>query len=321
MMNSIKLFITLCFLASIVSCKPYERPINIGAAPWPNFEFAFLANELGYLDDKDYSLLELTSSTSVIQAFQMGKLDIAFLSLDEVLTLVALGIKLKIISVIDTSKGGDALLVKEPFNNLADLKFKRIGYENKSAGALLLDEVFTLSELNNQTVDLLEIKQNEAKDAYLSGKVDALIVKEPVKQELLALGAHELINSNLLTQPIVNVLIVRDDVFQEIEGQVVNFLRQYYRAQLFYQKNKEEALATIAVRLQLYPQLFEKALANTEFINAKNSLMRLSGTPSNIEFLASQLSQLMIRKRMLSQIETDISTLISPRILERAIYE
>ncbi|MEL0629833.1 ABC transporter substrate-binding protein [Psychromonas aquatilis] len=321
MINLIKWLAISCVVASVVSCKPYEKPINIGAAPWPTFEFAFLAKQLGYFDEQQFTLLELTSSTSVIQAFQTGKLDIAFLSLDEVLTLVALGIDLKIVSVIDSSKGGDALLSKQKINHLSELKFKTIGYENKSAGALLLDEAFTLSSLNNQTVELLEVKQNEAKHAYLSGKVDALIVKEPIKQELLALGAHEIINSTILRDPIVNVLIVSGKTFNEREDDVVNFVRQYYRAHLFYQKNKEEARATIAVRLQLYPHLFENALTNTQFITAKNSLMRLSGQPSNLEYLASKLSRFMIEKRMLSQIQTDFDTLISPRILERAIYE
>jgi len=49
--------------------------------------------------------------------------------------------------------------------------------------------------------------------------------------------------------------------------------------------------------------------------------MRLSGSPSNIELQAEQLSILMSEKRMLGQIQTDLSTLISTRILERAIYE
>ena len=75
------------FLFLITACSPYERPLTVGAAPWPNFELLFLADELNYLPANQYSLFELPSSTSVIQAFQTGKLDVAFLSLDEVLTL------------------------------------------------------------------------------------------------------------------------------------------------------------------------------------------------------------------------------------------
>ena len=317
----LKSITTISLFLAVMSCTPYQKPLTIGAAPWPNFEFAFLANELGYLDKEQYSLLELTSSTSVIQAFQTAKLDVAFLSLDEVLTLVALGIDLKIISVIDRSKGGDALMARPEIKTLEDLKWHSIGYENKASGALLLDEVFTLTDLNNQTVQLHEVKQNEVKDAYLKGNIDALIVREPVKQQLLALGARELINSSALGLPIINVLVVRGDLYQEKEQQIAHFLSSYYRAHLFYEKNPAEALTSMSVRLQLYPYFLEKAILNSQFINPKQALMRLSGKPSNIELQAEQLSILMSEKRMLGQIQTDLSSLISTRILERAIYE
>jgi len=313
--------ISVCSILFLLGCTPFDKPLNIGAAPWPNFEFAFLADELGYLDKNEYSLLELTSSTSVIQAFQAGNLDVAFLSLDEVLTLVALGIDLKIISIVDNSYGGDALLAKPSIKSLADLKGHGIGYENKASGALLLDEVFSLTELNNQTVQLYEIKQNEVKDAYLKGHIDALIAREPVKQQLLALGAKELINSSELTIPNTNVIVARGDIYQEKELQIVRFLKQYYRAYQFYEKHTAEALTTMSVRLQLYPGLLEKAFTSTQFVPSKQSLLRLSGSPSNIQLQAEQLSKLMSEKRMLGQIQTDISSLISTRILERAIYE
>ncbi|WP_166738811.1 ABC transporter substrate-binding protein [Psychromonas algarum] len=316
-----RLILLVCLFVSLLSCTPYQKPLTIGAAPWPNFEFAFLANELGYLNKNQYSLLELTSSTSVIQAFQTGKLDVAFLSLDQVLTLVALGLDLKIISVVDNSYGGDALMAKPEIKSLQDLKWSAIGYENKAAGALLLDEVFNLTGLNNQTVQLHEVKQNEIKGAYLQNNIDALIVREPVKQQLLALGARELINSKSLSLPITNVMVARGDIYQEKEGQIANFVRQFYRAHMFYKKNTEDALTAMSVRLQLYPYFLKQAFLNTRFIDSKQSLMRLSGSPSNIQLQAERLSKLMSEKHMLGQIHTDLSSLITTRILERAIYE
>ncbi len=317
----LKIVCSLCFTLFVAACTPYQKPLTIGAAPWPNFEFAFLASELGYLDKDKYSLLELTSPTSVIQAFQTAKLDVAFLSLDEVLTLVALGIDLKIVSVIDRSRGGDALMAKPEIKSLQQLKWHSIGYENKAAGALLLDEVFSLTDLNNQTVQLFEVKQNELKDAYLRGDIDALIVKEPVKQQLLALGARELFNSKSLSLPIINLMVVRGSLHQEKEVQITHFLKQFYRAHVFYEEHKAEALTSMSVRLQLYPYILKNAFANTHFIEPKEALMFLSGSPSNMQLRAQELSKLMSDKRMLSQIQTNLATLISTRILEQAIYE
>jgi len=316
-----RLALLLLTSSLLFSCSPYNRPLVVAAAPWPNFEYLFLAKELNYLPEGGYSLFELPSSTSVIQAFQTGKLDVAFLSLDEVLTLIALGIDLKVVSVIDQSIGGDALLVKPEINSLEDLKWRSIGYENKAAGALLLDEAFTFSGLNNQTVQLVEVKQSEAKDVYMQGNIDGIIVREPEKQQLLQLGAKELFNSNRLQQRITHLMVVRSDILLPKEAQISYLLKSFYNARDYYLENEKDALTTIAVRLQIYPEWLETAFKGTRFIEPKDALMRLSGSPSNVELQAQQLSQFMTEKNMLGKIPNNFNTIMSTRILERVIYE
>ncbi|WP_413698857.1 ABC transporter substrate-binding protein [Psychromonas sp. KJ10-10] len=289
-------------------------------APWPNFEFLFLAGELGYLPKDQYSLSELPSSSSVIQAFQTGKLDVAFLSLDEVLTLVALGIDLSIISVIGQSTGGDALLVKPEIKTIEDLKWHSIGYENKAAGALLLNELFSLSNLNNQTLQLFEVKQSEAKDVYMQGNIEGLIVREPEKQQLLQLGAREILNSNVLQHRITHLMVARKEILQSKESQLVYLLKRFYDAYDYYLQKPEDALTTIAVRLQIYPYLLEESFKGASFIEPKDALMRLSGSPSNVELKANQLSKFMTEKNMLGKIPNDFHSIISTRILESVVY-
>ena len=94
---------------------------------------------------------------------------------------------------------GDALLVKPEIKNIESLKWRSIGYENKAAGALLLDEVFTLSGLNNQTIQLFEVKQSEAKDIYMQGHIDGLIVREPEKTTIITTWGARTIKLNTFT--------------------------------------------------------------------------------------------------------------------------
>ncbi|GLS91275.1 hypothetical protein GCM10007916_23440 [Psychromonas marina] len=316
-----RLAILLVSVFLLSACNPYDRPLTVAAAPWPNFEFLFLAKELNYLPEEQYSLFELSAASSVIQAFQAGKLDVAFLSLDEVLTLVALGIDLKIVSVIDHSMGGDALLVKPEITSLQGLKWHSVGYENKSAGALLLNEAFVISGLNNQTIQLLEVKQSEVKDVYMQEHIDGLIVREPQKQQLLALGARELLNSSQLKQRITHLMIVRSDVAKHEAIKVTQLLTQFYNARDYYLQNEKQALTTMAVRLQVFPSLLAESFKGTRFIEPKDALMHLSGTPSNIEIQANELSLFMTQKKMLGKMPNDFTSNISTRILERVIYE
>jgi len=312
------LFLSLFLLSA---CSPYQRTLTVAAAPSPNLEFLFLAKKLNYFDPAQFSIFELPSSTDVVQAFQTGKLDIAFLSLDQVLTLVALGIDLKVLSVIDQSVSGDALLVKPKIKTLQDLKWGSIGYENKASGALLLSEIFSVYGLNNQTTELLEVKQNEAKESYLKDDVDALIVREPQKQQLLSLGARELLNSSLLDQPIPHLMIAKNDLYISKKEQITLLLKSFYQTHNYYLGNRKQALTTMAVRLQVTPSLLGKAFQGTRFIEPREALMSLSGKPSDIELQARKLSKFMGDKNMLSKVPPDFQQLISTAILERVIYE
>ncbi len=184
-----------------------------------------------------------------------------------------------------------------------------------------LDETFNISGLNNQTVQLFEVKQNEAKDVYLQGQIDGLIVREPQKQQLLALGAVELLNSSVLSQRITHLVVARSDVHIKQEDQIVNLLKHFYKAHRYYQNNTKEAITTMAVRLQIFPHLLKDAFIGTQFIPEREALMRLSGAPSNVELQANQLSKVMIKKGMLGKIPEDFASKISTRILERVIYE
>lgn len=316
-----RLSVLLLSLILLPACSPYEPPLRVAAAPWPNFEFLHLAKELNYLPENKYSIYELSDSTSVIQAFLSGELDVSFLSLDEVLTLIALGIDLKIVAVIDDSTGGDALLVKPEIENLADLKWLSIGYENKAAGALILNEAFNLSGLNNQSIHLVEVKQSEVKDVYMQENVTGIIVREPQKQELLQLGARELLNSNDLKHRITHLMIVRADIIDSKELQITNLLKQFYNARNYYLKNEKEALTTMSVRLQMFSYLLQKSFKGTRFIEPKDALMNLSGSPSNVQIQASSLSQFMTQKKMLGHIPNNFKSIISTRILERVVYE
>ena len=148
-----------------------------------------------------------------------------------------------------------------------------------------------------------------------------MIVREPEKQQLLALGARELLNSKQLEHPITHLLIARKDIFNSKEEQITQLLKRFYQAHDYYLKNKKDALTTMSVRLQLYPYLLEKAFSGCRFIPAREALMSLSGAPSNIELQANQLALFMKQKNMLGKIPANFNALISTRILERVIYE
>jgi len=69
----------------------------IVSSPWAGYEPLYLARDLGYLKDPSVRITELPSSNLNMQAFVNGSADVSTLTLDETLTLLAKGRKLRIL--------------------------------------------------------------------------------------------------------------------------------------------------------------------------------------------------------------------------------
>ena len=148
-----------------------------------------------------------------------------------------------------------------------------------------------------------------------------MIVREPQKQQLLHLGAIELLNSNRLQHQILHLMIARTDVLKQKEDQITMLLTQFYKTQKYYLENEDDALSVMALRLPVFPYLLKESFKGARFVEPKDALMRLSGSPSNVEILAQNISNLMLEKEMIRVTPSDFKSLISTRILERIIYE
>lgn len=315
--------ISLCsaFLLMLSACTPETESLRVGAAPWPGFEPIYLAREMEYLDQQRISLFELTSASHVAHSFEAGKLDVALLSLDEVLTLITRGVNLKVVAIIDESVGGDAIIGLPGVTHINHLKGKRIGYENNAAGSLLLAEALSHANLVAQDVELVEVKLDEQRQVFHRSQVDALITSEPVKQQLLALGGMAIFDSSRLPGRIVNLMVTSDQAIAQKSPMIIELLKGYYKARKFQKGRPKKALQIMAIRLQLYTSEMENSLQGVKFIEPVEAIMRLSGgDQSALNTQARDLGELMVYRGMIEAIP-NLSNLVDSQILEQVVYE
>ncbi|MCE2595450.1 ABC transporter substrate-binding protein [Motilimonas cestriensis] len=314
--------LSFAILTGLISaCVPQNELLRVGAAPWPGFEPIFLAREMEYLDTQLVSLYELTSASHVAHSFEAGKLDVAFLSLDEVLTLITRGSKLKVIAIVDESVGGDAIIGLPGVTQIKHLKGKRIGYENNAAGSLLLAEALSHANLVAHDVELIEVKLDEQRQVFHRNQVDALITSEPVKQKLLALGGVPIFDSARLPGRIVNLIVASDNAILHQQPALIELLKSYYKARKFQKGRPQKAVQLMAMRLQLYTSEMHSSLQGVKFIEPVESILRLSGqAKSALNTQAQDLGELMVYRGMLEQVP-DLSQLVNSQVLEKVIYE
>ena len=105
------------------------EPLAVGTNVWPGYEPLYLARNLGYYNDS-IRLVEYSSATEVLRAIRNKLIDVATLTLDEVLLLRQSGVDVRSVLVTDISNGGDVIVARPGIETLADLKGRKVGVES-----------------------------------------------------------------------------------------------------------------------------------------------------------------------------------------------
>lgn len=294
-------FVCICVLLSACDKEPKE-PIKLGTNVWLGYEPLYLARDLGYFTADDTVLVEYSSASQVMRSFRNGSIDMAALTLDEVLSLVHEGFTPQIILVFDISTGADSIISHSHISAFSQLKGKRVGYENTAVGAYLLSRALQVNQMDTADVELIPMEIHEAESAFNSEKVDAVVAFEPVRSRLLALGAKEIFSSRNIPNEIVDVLVVRTKVLDNNTNRISRLIRSWYKSLEYMRVNKTEAIQIMNKRQNMPIANYEVALKGITFPNETENeqLLGLSGKAPELLETAKRLANVMVGHKLLA---------------------
>lgn len=302
----------LFIVAGLVACsRPPAEPLRIVSSPWPGYEPLYLARDLGYLKDTSVRITELPSSNITIEAFSNGSADVATLTLDEVVTLLAEGRKMRLLLVMDVSNGSDAVVAKGGINSLADLKGKRLGMENIPLGVYILSRVLDVSGLKATDIEIIPLPEDKHEKAYLQGKIDAAITMEPYKTRIVKAGAHVLFDSSKIPNEIFDLVVVREDVYQARRDDLCQLVQQWFRTLDYVQANPKDAAARMGKRLGVDAETFRASMDGLKVPDRQENRRLLGGSSPGLLVPARKLVGVMQREHMIPA-AVDIAATIDP---------
>jgi len=221
-----------------------------------------------------------------------------------------------IVTVIDESKGGDAIVAwKDKIANLDQLKTKkefRIAFTPASPSEHLLKSIsvhFGIPRLANKE-DTWRVEVNGAKEAYgklIDKKVDLATLWEPHVSEALAQkGIVKLIGSEDVEKLIVDILLVNRKFADKKHDLVKMFLKNYYKTLNIYNASPDQLTSDILKNLKVSKKQIKYMLKGVKWFNY----------PENASWfgLVSQASH--SQPEIVSSIESTIKILIANRDFE-----
>ncbi|MEI9892510.1 MAG: ABC transporter substrate-binding protein [Chthoniobacter sp.] len=249
----------ICFCSAGCSRKE-PALLRVGSENWPGYEPFYVAQHLGYLDQKEIRLAEYSSTSEIIRAFGNRAIDAGLITLDESLLLAQDAPDIRLVLVTDFSNGADVIMAKPEFASLQDLKGHRIGAETSALGAYVLLRALQLSDTKPGDFEIVPLEFAEHEAAFKEGSVDAVVTYEPTRTKLRNFGARQIFDSSQIPQEIVDVLVIRDSYLQAEPETVKRLLQAYYRGRLYFREKPREAARIAAARAKISPEEFLSSL-------------------------------------------------------------
>jgi len=211
-----------------------QQPMRVGAVLWPGYEPLYLAGKLGYFDKQPIKIIDYLSNTDAMLAFRNNNLQAGAFTLDETLQIIADGIDVDIVLIMDISNGGDVILANPDIKDIAELKNRPVAVESTAVGAYVLKRALELRNMDFNYIQIVSVNAMEQASAFDQGKVVAAVSFDPYRTQLMRTGKKQIFDSTMIPNEIFDVLIVRRDYAAQ-HAQVVHQLVDAWFRALDYQ--------------------------------------------------------------------------------------
>jgi NitT/TauT family transport system substrate-binding protein len=284
----------LALIPLLVSCDKQQPPLNIASSLWPGYEPLYLARDIGYLPKQSANIFELPSSDITLESFRNHSADMATLTLDESIDLLNRGIKLRILMVMDSSNGADAVMARPGIRGVSDLKGKRIAVLNIPLGVYMLTRTLNKAKLTRKDVSVIPSVESKHANLYRTGKADAFITFEPFKSELAKMGAHVIFDSSQIPDEIFDLMLVHEDVYQSRRKEVCEVARQWFKTLEYIKQSPDDAAARMGKRLGTSAQGYRAMASGITTPTLQDNLRLLAGPSPAIVAPADSLVKVML---------------------------
>lgn len=265
----------------LVACggKP-ETPtvVRIGTQPWIGYGPWWIAKEKGIFEKQGVKveLVDFVEDKEVNAAFASGEMDAANLATHTALKLYASGLNLRIVLLEDASYEADAIIAPSVITSVADLKGKKVAYEEGTTSDLLLNYALSQNGLTLNDIESVFMPAADAGAALIAGQVDVAVTYEPYISAALAENQDLRLLYTAAKRPglISDVLAIRADLDSAITEKL---LKVWDEALVFYNAHPYEAKAIIAKAVGSVPEELFTAFDGIKFYNLIENEAALKG--------------------------------------------
>lgn len=259
------------------SAEEELTPITLAFCTWAGYAPLFIAKDQGYFEEYGYDpeIIIMEDESTYGAAFVSNSIQGLGQVLDRDIIQYAAGAPEQYVCTMDCSTGGDGLIASGEIQTVDDLAGKTVALDKSATSYFFFLQVLADSNITEEDINIIEMGNDEAGQAFLAGQVDAAVTWEPILSSCGDReGGHILVSSADYPKAIIDVLTVNSN-FAEEHPDIYEALEEcWYKAVDYLNENFDEGCEIMAEGLDL----------ETEDVKAECEGITFYGREENAQF-------------------------------------
>lgn len=258
-------------------------PMKIAFCTWAGYAPLFIAKDQGYFEEAgiDAEIVIIEDESTYGAAFVSNSIQALGQVLDRDIIQYNAGAPEQYVCTMDASTGGDGLVATEEIQSMDDLAGKTVALDKSATSYFFFLQALMDASITEDEINIVEMGNDEAGEAFLAGNVDAAVTWEPALSNCSEReGGHKLVTSADYPKAIIDVLSVNSNFAEEHPDIYEKLSECWYKSVDYLNENFEDGCRIMAEGLDLETEevkeecegitFYDKAM-NEEFNNTENS--------------------------------------------------
>ncbi|MDH3475101.1 MAG: ABC transporter substrate-binding protein [Rhodospirillales bacterium] len=264
--------------------------LTLAHSTWVGYGPFYIARDKGFFAEEGVDIeLQIMENTPLkMGALMAGQIDLVASTADEFPIYMKPDMPLKYILAVDNSNGGDGVVSNKDIETVADLKGKKVAFEEGSVSQFFINALLLEAGLTQNDIEMVNMTATDAGVAFAAGRVDAAVTWEPhLTQGENAAHGRRLVDSSQKPGLIVDVVAVTQQTATEHADELKAFVRAWQRALDFLSTNPAESYKIMAGGVGGWlgdPAEFEAVVTGIEYLDMTRNreMYGTTGSPGQL---------------------------------------
>jgi len=272
-----------------IPATPEAGSFKLGIEPWLGYGQWYIADQKGIFKQhglSDVQIVNFSEDKDINAALASGQLDAANIATHTAMGMVAAGLPVKIVLLLDVSMTADSIIAGKGITTIADLKGKQVAFEEGTTSDILLKYALDKNGMSVADIQPVPMPASDAGGALIAGKVPVAVTYEPYLSAAMAQNKDikEIFPASNDPGLISDVLVVRDDVLKSKPGQILAMVESWGDAVKDYQADTPGGRAIIAKAVGDTVENLNSAFDGVKYFSLDENKSALTGDFSTKTF-------------------------------------